>query len=47
MCEGLAWRQLRATTPQLAAARREFAAAFGSCSFAEPVAELRALGVLG
>jgi hypothetical protein len=44
---GLAWRQLRATTPELAAARRDFAGSFGSCSFAEPVAELHALGVLG
>jgi hypothetical protein len=45
--EGLAWRQRRATTPELAAARRDFAVSFGSCSFAEPVAELHALGVLG
>ncbi len=45
--EGLAWRRLRATTPELAAARRDFAVSFGSCSFAEPVAELHALGVLG
>ena len=45
--EGLAWRHRRATTPELAAARRDFAVSFGSCSFAEPVAELHALGVLG
>ena len=45
--EGLAWRRLRATTPELAATRRDFAGSFGSCSFAEPVADLRALGILG
>ena len=39
--EGLAWRQLRASTREIAAARRDFAASFGSCSFAEPVAELQ------
>lgn len=42
----LAWRELRASAAQIAAARRGFAASFGSCSFAEPVADLRALGVL-
>jgi hypothetical protein len=43
---GLDWRGLRVTTDALAAARRDFAFSFGSCSFAEPVADLRALGVL-
>jgi hypothetical protein len=43
---GLRWRQRHATTDALAAARRDFAGSFGSCSFAEPVADLRALGVL-
>lgn len=42
----LAWRELRASAAQIAAARRGFAASFGSCSFAEPVADLRALEVL-
>lgn len=44
--EGLAWRQLRAGTREITAARRDFASSFGSCSFAEPVADLQALGVL-
>jgi hypothetical protein len=43
---GLAWRGRSMTTDALAATRRDFAISFGSCSFAEPVAELRALGVL-
>jgi len=42
----LAWRRLRVTAEDAAKARRDFATSFGSCSFAEPVAELRALGVL-
>lgn len=44
--DGLAWRGLRASTPALADCRATFAASFGSCSFAEPVAELRALGMI-
>ena len=43
----LAWRHLAATTDEIDAARRDFAGSFGSCSFAEPVADLRALGLLG
>jgi hypothetical protein len=43
---GLAWRRLRASTREIAATRRDFAGSFGSCSFAEPLADLRALGVL-
>jgi hypothetical protein len=43
---GLAWRAERVPTAALAATRRDFAFSFGSCSFAEPVAELRALEVL-
>jgi hypothetical protein len=42
----LSWRDLRATSDELEAERRDFATSFGSCSFAEPVADLRALGVL-
>ena len=45
--QGLAWRQLRATTREITVARRDFASSFGSCSFAEPVADLLALGVIG
>jgi hypothetical protein len=44
--EGLAWRQLRAATREIASARRDFSSSFGSCSFAEPVADLQKLGVL-
>jgi hypothetical protein len=44
--EGLAWRHLRASADDVAKARRDFAISFGSCSFAEPVADLRSLGVL-
>jgi len=43
---GLRWRRLRAATAAVLEARRDFASSFGSCSFAEPVADLRALGVL-
>jgi hypothetical protein len=43
---GLAWRDRSVTTDELALARRDFAVSFGSCSFAEPVAELAALGVI-
>jgi hypothetical protein len=42
----LSWRELRATSQALEATRRDLASSFGSCSFAEPVADLRALGVL-
>jgi hypothetical protein len=44
--DALAWRGLRVPADSLALARSEFAMSFGSCSFAEPVADLRALGVL-
>jgi hypothetical protein len=42
----LVWNDCRVTTVQIAEARREFAHNFGSCSFEEPVTELRALGLL-
>jgi hypothetical protein len=42
----LAWRHLRFSADDVARARRGFATSFGSCSFAEPVAGLRSLGVL-
>ena len=41
---GLTWRDLHATTEQIAAARRQSALSFGSCSFDEPREDLRALG---
>lgn len=44
--EGLLWRGRAVPTAALAESRRAFATSFGSCSFAEPVAGLRALGVL-
>ena len=44
--DGLSWRHLRASTDELARSRREAASSFGSCSFAEPVADLRSLGIL-
>lgn len=44
--DGLVWRDRRTSAAALAAARSGFALSFGSCSFREPVAELRSLGVL-
>ncbi len=44
--ERLRWRGRVVPTEALAASRRDFACSFGSCSFAEPVADLRELGVL-
>jgi hypothetical protein len=43
---GLSWGPLSASADEIAEARRTFALSFGSCSFAEPVAELRELGPL-
>jgi hypothetical protein len=43
---GFAWMQHRATTGEVEAARATVALSFGSCSFAEPVDDLRALGLL-
>ena len=44
--EELRWRENRLTAEQIAAARRDFAHSFGSCSFEEPVSDLRELGLL-
>ena len=44
--DGAAWRAHRLTPLALARARREGATSFGSCSFEEPVEELRSLGLL-
>lgn len=44
--DGARWRDRWIPTATLAAGRSEFALSFGSCSFAEPVADLEALGVL-
>src|SRR5947209_8557758 len=43
---GLRWRDLSATVGQIAAARLDAIVSFGSCSFDEPCADLRALGWL-
>ena len=40
------WRGRAADAAEIARVRRELFASVGSCSFAEPVGELRALGVL-
>lgn len=44
--EELSWRGHTLTTQQVTQARRDFAHSFGSCSFEEPVADLRELGWL-
>jgi hypothetical protein len=44
--EGFCWRSCRADKDEVARARRELFVAYGSCSFAEPVEDLAALGVL-
>jgi hypothetical protein len=43
----VAWRSRSISADRLAQARREFALSFGSCSFREPVDDLKALGILG
>jgi hypothetical protein len=43
---GFAWKGHRLSASQIHSARREFAHSFGSCSFEEPVADLRELGLL-
>lgn len=43
---GCSWRGHRVTNEQIAEARREFAIAIGSCSFEEPLEDLRELGWL-
>jgi hypothetical protein len=42
----LTWRGRSLGTAEIAAARRDFAHSFGSCSFEEPVGDLKALGWL-
>lgn len=44
--DNLTWRSLTLTTSEIGDARREFVHSFGSCSFEEPVRELRELGLL-
>ncbi len=42
----ITWCGHSLTTQQIAETRRDFAISFGSCSFEEPVADLRGLGLL-
>jgi len=44
--EGLALGERRASSDELARARQRSAMSFGSCSFQEPVADLKSLGVI-
>jgi hypothetical protein len=44
--DGAAWRDRRLTVAQIADARKNFIAGFGSCSFEEPTQDLRDLGLL-
>lgn len=44
--DALRWRDFRVDATQLAATRRDFAVSFGSCSFREPVDDLRQIGLL-
>jgi hypothetical protein len=39
----ITWRERSLSTNRIAAAREEFATSFGSCSFREPVDELKLL----
>ncbi|MFG0275122.1 MAG: hypothetical protein ACF8QF_08695 [Phycisphaerales bacterium] len=43
---GVKWKQNHLTTAQIAAAREHFALSFGSCSFDEPIEDLRTLRLL-
>ena len=43
---GVSWREHRVTTDALRVMRRDFATSFGSCSFEEPIEDLRTLGLL-
>jgi hypothetical protein len=43
---GAAWRDRRVTVVALAMSRSTFALSFGSCSFDEPIGELKELGLL-
>jgi hypothetical protein len=44
--EEVAWRDLRASRADVEESRRFFALSFGSCSFEEPIQDLRALSLL-
>jgi polynucleotide 5'-kinase involved in rRNA processing len=44
--ERVGWGNFAITSEQLRTTRREFAMAFGSCSFDEPISDLQRLGLL-
>ncbi len=44
--DGVGWRQHRLSRHEIAAARQGFAVSFGSCSFTEPIDDLRSLHLL-
>ncbi len=44
--DGAAWREHRVSTEALATMRRDFAISFGSCSFEEPIDDLKEIGFL-
>lgn len=44
--QGVAWRDKRLPSPRLAMVRESFATSFGSCSFEEPVNDLKALSLV-
>jgi hypothetical protein len=44
--DGLRWRGRSASTAEIGQCRRDFSHSFGSCSFEEPVDDLRALGLM-
>jgi hypothetical protein len=42
----IAWRGVKVSVEEIASARRDFAISFGSCSFEEPVADLKTIQLL-
>jgi len=44
--EGMRWRDAEISSTELTDVRKNFAIAFGSCSFEEPISDLQALGLL-
>jgi hypothetical protein len=44
--DGVEWREHRLSRSEVVAARQDFSISFGSCSFTEPVDDLRSLGLL-
>ena len=44
--DGVDWREHRLSQREIAAARRSFAVSFGSCSFTEPINDLKSLRLL-